>query len=292
MVAPLTYEQLITAIAERHGTMSKRFRQIARFVVQNPNDVALDSVKKISATAGVQPSTLVRFAQSFDYAGFSDMQRVFQSRLLTAAPSFTDRLNALRKELGGQAGDSDQSTLRDLVIGDIAALQHLLESTSEESLGDAATLLSEARTVYVIGQLRAYPVANYIRYVLTHLRRDVRLLDGAGGLAAEQAQMMDGHCVLLAVSFRYYAREVVDIVEAASKRGIPIVAITDSQLSPLAKHATVAFEVPEGEFNFARSLAAPMCLAQALAIGMANRMPRETTREPALQPLRQPEIVD
>ncbi len=292
MVAPLTYEQLITAIAERHGTMSKRFQQIARFVVQNPNDVALESVKTISATAGVQPSTLVRFAQSFDYAGFSDMQRVFQSRLLTAAPSFTDRINALKKELGGQAGEPHQTSLRDLVIGDMAALQHLLESTPEQSLEHAAALLSEARTVYVIGQLRAYPVANYMRYVLTHLRRDVRLLDGAGGLAAEQAELMDEGCVLLAVSFRYYAREVVDIVEAAAGRDIPIVAITDSQLSPLAKHATVTFEVPEGEFNFSRSLAAPMCLAQALVIGMANRLPQEMALEPPPMRDRQPESAD
>ena len=292
MVAPLTYEQLITEIAERHATMSKRFQQIARFVVQNPNDVALESVKAISATAGVQPSTLVRFAQSFDYAGFSDMQRVFQSRLLTAAPSLTDRLNALRKELDGQAGSSRPSALKDLVIGDIAALQHLMESTAEQDLDRAAGLLSGAGTVYVIGQLRAYPVANYLRYALTHLRRDVRLLDGAGGLAAEQAHMMDERCVLLAVSFRFYAREVVDIVEAAAGRDIPIVAITDSQLSPLAKHADVAFEVPEGEFNFSRSLAAPMCLAQALVISMAKRLQQDPEAVPIPDFERQPETAD
>ncbi|NNG04936.1 MAG: MurR/RpiR family transcriptional regulator [Inquilinus sp.] len=253
--------------------MSRRFQQIARFVVQNPNDVALDSVKAISATAGVQPSTLVRFAQSFGYGGFSDMQRVFQSRLLTAAPSLNDRLSALRRELGGRAGGTNLKALSELVIGDIAALQHLMESITEESLADAARLLAKARTIHIIGQLRAYPVANYLRYVLTHLRRDVRLLDGAGGLAAEQAQLMDEGCVLLAVSFRFYAREVIDIVEAAAKRGIPIVALTDSQLSPLAKHATVTLEVPEGEFNFTHSLAAPMCLAQAIVICMTNLLP-------------------
>ena len=59
MVTPLTYEHLINQIAERHGEMSKRFQQIARFVAQNPNDVALESVKSISAMAAVQPSTLV-----------------------------------------------------------------------------------------------------------------------------------------------------------------------------------------------------------------------------------------
>lgn len=273
MAAPLTYEQLVNLIAEQHPTMSRRFQQIARFVVQNPNDVALDSVKAISATAGVQPSTLVRFAQSFGYGGFSDMQRVFQSRLLTAAPSLNDRLSALRRELGGRAGGTHLKALSELVIGDIAALQHLMESITEESLADAARLLAKARTIHIIGQLRAYPVANYLRYVLTHLRRDVRLLDGAGGLAAEQAQLMDEGCVLLAVSFRFYAREVIDIVEAAAQRGIPIVAITDSQLSPLAKHATVTLEVPEGEFNFTHSLAAPMCLAQAIVICMTNLLP-------------------
>ena len=129
----------------------------------------------------------------------------------------------------------------------------------------------------VIGQLRAFPVANYFRYVLTHLRRDVRLLDGAGGLASEQALTIDGKSVLLAISFRHYAREVVDIVEASHDRGVPIVAITDSQLSPLAKHADVYFEVRDGEYNFARSLAAPMCLAQSIVIALAHALGSDPT---------------
>jgi DNA-binding MurR/RpiR family transcriptional regulator len=107
---------------------------------------------------------------------------------------------------------------------------------------------------------------------LIHLRRDVRLLDGAGGLATEQAQLMDDKSVLLAVSFRHYAREVVDIVEAAEARRVPILAITDSQLSPLAKRATVCMVVPDGEYNYARSLAEPICLAQALIICLAQRL--------------------
>ena len=272
MAAPLTYELLINAIGERHPAMSRRFQQIARFVVQNPNDVALESVKAVSAGAGVRPSSLVRFAQSFDFAGFSEMQRVFQARLLSAAPGFSERINALKAELGSRADGTNLAFLRDLVISDIAALEHLLDAIDEAALQRAVALLARARTVNVIGQLRAYPIANYFRYVLTHLRRDVRLLDGAGGLAAEQAQLIDADSVLLAVSFRHYAREVVDIVEASHGRGVPIVAITDSQLSPLAKHADVYFEVRGGESNFARSLAAPMCLAQALVIALAHAL--------------------
>ncbi|MFQ5971405.1 MAG: MurR/RpiR family transcriptional regulator [Alphaproteobacteria bacterium] len=280
MPAPLTYEQLINAIADRHPAMSRRFQQIARFIVQNPNDVALESVKSIAGGAGVQPSSLVRFAQSFEYAGFSEMQRVFQARLLTAAPGFNERINALKAELGAKADSANLALLRDLVITDTAALQHLLDNIDEETLNAAVSLLTQARTIHVLGQLRSYPIASYFRYVLAHLRCDVRLLDGAGGLAAEEARMIEENGVLLAISFRHYAREVVDIVEATHERGVPIVAITDSQLSPLAKRADVYFEVPAGEYNFACSLAAPMCLAQALVIGMGHRLDGESKTAP------------
>lgn len=78
--------------------------------------------------------------------------------------------------------------------------------------------------------------------------------------------------VLVAVSFRSYANEVVNIVEEAGLNGIEIVAISDSTLSPLAKSARVLFAIPEHNYTFSRSLAAPMCLAQALVVAVAARV--------------------
>jgi DNA-binding MurR/RpiR family transcriptional regulator len=275
VAAPSTYEQLINAISESYPAMSRRFQEIARFVVQNPNEVALSSVKSTATRIGLNPSALVRFAQRFEFSGYSEMQRLFQARLLNAAPGINDRLRALRRELGGAGRAGQHGPLRDLVLADVAALHHLLDVVSEADLGRAADLLARARTVYVIGQYRAFPVAQYLHYAMVYFRRDVRLIDGAGGLATDQAQIIGPDCVLLAVSFRFYAREVVDIVEATHARGVPIIAIADSQLSPLAKHATVAFLVAESEHNFAHSLAAPMCMALGLVIGMADHLGAE-----------------
>jgi DNA-binding MurR/RpiR family transcriptional regulator len=86
------------------------------------------------------------------------------------------------------------------------------------------------------------------------------------------ARTMKDTDLLFAVSFRFYATEVVNVVEDAAARGIPIVAISDSTLSPLAKSAKVLFPVPEHEYTFSRSLAAPMCLAQALTVALASRL--------------------
>ena len=82
--------------------------------------------------------------------------------------------------------------------------------------------------------------------------------------------------LLFAISFRFYATEVVNIVDEAASRKVPIIAISDSTLSPVAKAASVLLSVPEHEYTFSRSLAAPMCLAQALTVALAARLQKNS----------------
>jgi DNA-binding MurR/RpiR family transcriptional regulator len=269
---PRNYEGIVNLITGEYPRLSAGFQQIARFFTQNPNVVALESINAIAAKCGAHPSSLVRFAQSFGYSGFKELQSVFQTRLATAAPGFRERIGALEGELSRNVDHGNLGFLKGLVVRDMAALQGLLESVTEAMLADTAALLTEAETVYVAGQLRSEPIASLLRYLMTMLRRRVVLLDPAGGLAQEMAATMTGRDVLVAIAFRHYAKEVVAIAEIAAAAGAPVVAITDSQLSPLAKDARVLFAVPEDEYTFSRSLAAPMCLVQCIAVAAAARL--------------------
>lgn len=271
---PKDYEALIRLIHERHDRMSKTYQQISVFLTQNPNDVAVQSVNAIAERCGIHASSLVRFAQSLGYKGFKELQLLFQKRLSTAAPGFEARVKALEEELQGREDASDYGFLRDLVVRDIASLQSLLDDIPPESLASAADLLHGAETVYLLGQLRSAPVVELLRYVFTMLGKRCVLLDSGGGLATHMARTITERDVLLAVSFRFYANEVVNIVEEAGSRNVPIVAVTDSTLSPLAKSARVLFAVPEHDYSFSRSLAAPMCLVQALSVALASRVQR------------------
>lgn len=277
---PPSFEALVRLIHDDHARFSPTYQQIAEFLTQNPNEIGVYSVKALAARCGVHASSLVRFAQSLGYRGFKDLQAVFQRRLMTAAPGFEARAERLKAELGAKGAQGLRGVMRDVVVRDIAALEDLLESTPEADLARAVEILAGARTVYLIGQLRSEPIALLMRYVLTMLGRRAVLLDPAGGLATHMARVIEPEDALIAVSFRFYATEVVNVVEAVAGLGAPIVAITDSTLSPLAKSATVLFAVPEREYTFARSLAAPMCLAQALMIGLAARLAGGPARIP------------
>ncbi|GLR56787.1 MurR/RpiR family transcriptional regulator [Rhizobium indigoferae] len=269
---PRDYEEFIRLVHDRYDGMSKSYQKISVYLTQSPNDVAVLSVNSIAERCGIHASSFVRFAQSLGYEGFKDLQGLFQRRLSTAAPGFEARKKALETELGARTDKSEAGFLRDLVVRDIASLQDILAQISGEDLATAVDLLEKSETIYLMGQLRSAPVVELLRYVLTMLGKRCVLLDPGGGLATYMARTMKDTDLLFAVSFRFYATEVVNVVEDAASRSIPIVAISDSTLSPLAKSATVLFPVPEHEYTFSRSLAAPMCLAQALTVALASRL--------------------
>ena len=106
--APTDYEALRAAITERHGSLSKRLRQIANYALDHPTDMAIETIAVIAKRAEVQPSALIRFAKSFDYTGFSQMQRAFQTRIAERSASYKERVRAaqdaeIKDELGSRA---------------------------------------------------------------------------------------------------------------------------------------------------------------------------------------------
>ena len=256
--------------------MSKTYQKIAEYLTQNPNDVAVHSVNAIAARHGIHASSFVRFAQALGYNGFKDLQVLFRDRLTTAAPGFDARIQALEGDLGKATESGPLGQLRDLIVRDTASLEELIQNVSSDDLMKAAELMEAAETIYLVGQLRSAPVVELLRYVLTMLGKKTVLLDPGGGLATHMSKVLTTNDMLLAVSFRFYANEVVNIVNEVAERGVPIVAISDSTLSPLAKSAKILFTVPEHEYTFSRSLAAPMCLAQALTLALASKLQKES----------------
>lgn len=284
-VAPVSlahYEAFVNEVTKQYESLSDRFQQVARFLTQNPNIIAMQSINTIAEQCGMHPSILVRFAQHFGFTGFKQLQTVFQTRLSTAAPGYRERISALDADLEKSRRKGNLGFLHDLVVRDIATLQELLNAVTEKDLATAAKALKNAETIFIAGQLRSEPIAQFLRYVLSMLRRKVVLLDSAGGLSQEIAQVMGPKDALIAISFRHYAKEVVAIAEIAAQNGTPRVIITDSQLSPIAKNATVLFTVPEDEYSFSRSLAAPMCLTQSIAVSLAALLQDDKSTSPQI----------
>lgn len=265
---PTSFDSLRDAILARREAFPKRLAQVARFALDSPDDMALNTVAEIAAKADVQPSTLIRFAQSLGYSGFSDLQQIFRSRLRDRWPDYAERVQSLRDDA---AEGGPLHLLDGFAQTAIDSLLRLRDRADEASLTAAVDLLAGAKTIYILGQRRAFPVASYLAYAFGKLGIRFILLDNLGALLPEQAGFITEDDALIAISFTPYTPSTIETATRIGQKGVPILAITDSAFSPLAPLAKVWLEVAETDFGAFRSLAATLCLAMALAVGTAEK---------------------
>ncbi len=266
---PRDFETLRATILERRHSLPKRIAQIAAYSLDNPDDIAFGTAASIAATAGVQPSTLVRFAQQFGFDGFTSLQSVFRDRLRERNSSYDERLLALRTQAEQEGGH--RAIFDGFIAAATTSLEDISRSLNEEHLEQAIATLAKADTVYVLARRRSYPVASYIAYALGKLRIRNQLVESAAGLSGEMVGFATAKDAAIAISFSPYAPVTVEESRFLSEQDVPVIAITDSSFSPLAQFAKVWFEVAEADFSGFRSLSATMALAMALAVGVAEK---------------------
>ena len=269
MQGPADYEGLRTLLLARRETLPKRLKQLADFALERPEDMAFGTAAGIALHAGVQPSTLVRFARALGYGGFSHLQQVFRARLRERFPDYRERLQSLRDR---EAGETRAVSLLDGFIGAAGlSLERMRDSVNPQELSRAIATLADAETLYLLGARRVFPIAAYLAYAFGKLGVRAILIDHIAQLGPEQIAIATPRDAVLAISFTPYAPVTVELAAAAARRTVPVVAITDSATSPLAAAADVWLPVAEADYGSFRSLSASFALATTLAVGTAER---------------------
>ena len=273
-----TYDELKDAISDAFPTLSPQLQRLARYALDKPHDLALGTVAAVAEANAVQPSSTIRFANALGFDGFSQMQQVFRSHLVERGAPYRERIKRMQ-----QRGDTAGGVLHQFVGEAVDELRQLEEHVDPKVLAGAVDLLARAERIHVLAQRRAFPVACYLAYALNQLELRAQLLDGLGGMLDEFAHGIGKRDVLLVASFRNYTPAVVETALACRARGVAVVAITDSALSPLKPAADVCFELGDDSSRPFRSLVAPLCLAQALVVSTGQRLaaPAKRTRKAA-----------
>jgi DNA-binding MurR/RpiR family transcriptional regulator len=150
----------------------------------------------------------------------------------------------------------------------MVALESLQDRVRERDLARAIEILAAADTIYVLGLGGSFPVAAHLTYVLRKIGRRVVILDGLGSALSDQAASATPDDALVAISFKTYNPETARLFPELTIRGVPGISITDSLLSPIVETAEIVFEIPDMPEAALRTMVAPMCLAQTIAVGL------------------------
>ena len=141
---PRTFGNLKPWLQSHYRDLPKRLQSVAVFALHNPDVIALNTVAVISEQAGVTPSTMVRFAKSIGYQGFSDMQEVFQQSMRHVPQPYAERISSMQGPV-----DREHTVLSQFTQAAAESIARLEQQADEAAIKQASLQLACARTVYM-----------------------------------------------------------------------------------------------------------------------------------------------
>ncbi len=259
------------ALARIRGAMPSLLpaeRKVAGYVVDNGADVLAQSIGEVAAFADVSEATVVRFCRTLKFLGFSDMK-------IALAREFVNPLASTLQE--DVTENDDPATIARKVFGaNVNTLKDTLSVLDPAAVDNAARLICLASKTLIIGVGTSAPIAFDAYTKFMRLGLNVTLQSDAH-LMMMEAALLGKKDVMFAISHSGMTIDPVETVKTAKKTGANAIAITNNQLSPLAKVSDITLTTASAETKF-RTEALSSRIAQAsiidllyVSIGLKNR---------------------
>jgi len=261
---PLAFQKLEAA----YPNLSPRLRKAARYVQKHSAEVALYPLRRVAAEAGVSPTTLVRLAADLGFPTYNAFRNAFREKIVrTGAERYAT--NASRAIADASDGFGATYKLAQQKLS--ASLDSMFRTISAADIARAGTMLHAASKIYIVGMRSMYSATFYFDYVLRTFDRKSVLVEDRMGMLIEEIGEISSKDVLLVISFEPYVITAVKAVEYAVHAGASVIAVTDSNLSPIAVHANQVLVVPTASISFYQSLAPTMALLETILAYMLNK---------------------
>ncbi|MGI9369225.1 MAG: MurR/RpiR family transcriptional regulator [Ruegeria sp.] len=252
---------VLDRLTEEWDALTPEAQKAARYVLENPTDVGVSTVREIAEAANVKPNTFVRMARQVGFDGYEDFRAPFREAIRRGSVSFPDRARWLQSigksgELGGLYAD---------MVG--AAIQNIEETFAgidAARLKSAAEDIWNSRQVFTLGVGVNNSNARNFTYLASTGMKQFHAIPRPGSTPIDDLAWADGQDVLIAITCKPYRTEVIDAIKLAREQGMTVVGLSDSPASPVILNAHHGFVVAADTPQFFPSSVSTMALLETL----------------------------
>lgn len=262
-------KDILALIQQEMGGFSKGQRRIGNYILKSYDKAAFMTASRLGQTVNVSESTVVRFAAELGYDGYPAMQKALQEMI-------RNKLTAVQRIEVSNDRLADHDVLPMVMQADAENIRLTLEGVDRVSFDRAVGDILAARRIYIVGVRSAYALSSFLGFYFNMMFENVMVAhtDSSSELFEQILRIGEGD-VMIGVSFPRYSKRTVKAMEYAKDRGATVVAITDSDVSPLAQIADHALMAKSDMASFVDSLVAPLSLVNALIVAVSRQKGEE-----------------
>lgn len=252
---------ILERLAGELSELTPEARKAATYVLENPRDVGVSTVREIATAANVKPNTVVRMARQIGFEGYEDFRAPFRDAIRRGEADFPDRARWLQDiSKSGDLGGLYADMVRDVMSN----IEETFAGISTDDLKSAADAIWKARRVFTLGVGVNNSVARNFTYIASTGMTEFHAIPRPGSTPVDDLAWADQKDVLIAITCKPYRSEVVEAVNIAREQGMTIVALSDSPASPIVRIADHGFVVSVDTPQFFPSSAGTIAVLETL----------------------------
>ncbi len=250
-------------IKAKMAKMSKGQKRISEYILKHYEKAAYMTAAKLGEMSGVSESTVVRFASELGYEGYPEFQKALEEAV-SARLTSVQRIEVTDERIGG--ADVLEKTLQ----SDISKLKTTIEVNDPAVFDSAVDAIIEAHHVYIAGARSTSMLSELLSYNLNLVFDNITHIDTTSGdMIFEQLLRIGKGDVFIALSFPRYSKRIVKAVNFAKNNGAAVIAITDSENSPIAAKADKLLLAKSDMASYMDSLVAPLSIINAIIVSIS-----------------------
>lgn len=260
---------VLQRIDDAYATMSKSHKKIASYINEHYEVAVFMTAAKLGAELNISESTVVRFASGLGYDGYPEFQSALEEWV-------KGNWNTVHR-VGVKYGKSSQSEILTSVLSsDMEKIADTIQNLDTVSFEMAVDTILTAKHIYVVGLRSCEPLAAFLSFYLSMLRRDVILLQTTSMTELfEQMIHIDEEDCIIGISFPRYSMRTLKALEFANDRNAKVITITDTAHSPMCMYSSCNLLARSDMVSIVDSLVAPLSLINALVVALCVKAPEQ-----------------
>jgi len=260
---------LLSLIENKMAELSRGQKQIASYMLEHYDKAAYMTAAKLGSLVGVSESTVVRFATELGFEGYPDLQASLRELIRTKLTTI-QRIEITNESIG------DSDLLENVLMSDVDKIRRTLDEVDRDSFNRAVDAMINARNIYILGMRSSSAIADFLYFYLNLIFPNVKLVRTTSGSEVFEhiLRISDGD-VMFGISFPRYSKRIINALEYAKSQSAHVIALTDSEASPIAAYADDLLLAKSAMASFVDSLVAPMSIINAIIVAIGKKKQSE-----------------
>ena len=225
--------EIVDLIKESYGGQSRVRKNISDYILANPLQSCFFSLKEFAEALNITEATVISYGKSIGFGSYLEMKKALQNYSM-AEFSSQERLSLLASQSASFDG-----LFKRVERSEIGLLRSMFEHNPPEHIRKIIERIKQAACVFTAGHNVARMFADYFSWRLNSLGivSDSLDLNNITLCLDKISSEVPSKNLLIVMTMTPYGKPTLALAGVCKKIGTPVIAVTDSEYSPVVKSA-------------------------------------------------------